>query len=85
MAVNLFEILLGSTEIGHDSLDSMETDDCTGAGCFQRAVHYNVSIRQMTALARLSKDCIQPFQVQVSANLTQPNPTQPNPTQPNPT
>ena len=56
---------VGTTEIGHDSQGGIDVDDCTEPGCFQRAVNYNASVRQMTALSRHSKDCIQPFQLQV--------------------
>ncbi|XP_046459861.1 neurexin-4-like isoform X2 [Daphnia pulex] len=49
----------GSTAIPHDSEASMDVGHCPDPGCYSRAINYNATSRQMSALAELSAECHQ--------------------------
>lgn len=53
----------GSTLVLHDSESPTDVGHCTDPGCYSRAINYNASNRQMTALAQLSSECHQSIKV----------------------
>ena len=59
------ELRTGTTFIGHDTLGSVEVDQCSGIACHQRPITYQSSMRQMIALIRQSRQCRQIFEWQV--------------------
>jgi hypothetical protein len=58
------DMAAGSTIISHDSEEPTRVN-CTGRGCFNKQINYNVSMRQMVALSRRSRTCHQTFELQV--------------------
>ncbi|KAI9561382.1 hypothetical protein GHT06_012339 [Daphnia sinensis] len=52
----------GTTSISHDSQASIDVGHCAEPGCYSRAINYNASSRQMSALAELSAECHQSVQ-----------------------
>ena len=40
-----------------DSESSMDVRHCTEPGCYSRAINYNATSRQITALSELSNEC----------------------------
>ena len=55
----------GSTEILHDSELKTDVGNCADPGCYSKAVNYNSTMRQMTALVDLSNECHQSIRVSV--------------------
>lgn len=53
----------GTTSIFHDTESPMDVGNCVDAGCYSRAVNYNATKRQMSALADLSIECHQSIKV----------------------
>ena len=53
----------GSTEILHDSELKTDVGNCADPGCYSKAVNYNSTMRQMTALVDLSNECHQSIRV----------------------
>lgn len=53
------DMIKGSTLVLHDSESPTDVGHCTDPGCYSRAINYNASNRQMTALAQLSSECHQ--------------------------
>jgi hypothetical protein len=62
-------LIPGATYISHDSGELSDVDSCLGRGCFHRRnINYNATMRQITALIRLSRQCVQHFYLQVICN-----------------
>ena len=53
----------GSTEILHDSELKTDVGNCADPGCYSKAVNYNSTMRQMSALVDLSNECHQSIRV----------------------
>jgi hypothetical protein len=53
----------GSTSVLHNSESPMNVGHCPDPGCYSRAIKYDASTRQMTALAELSNECHQSIKV----------------------
>ncbi|EFX81144.1 hypothetical protein DAPPUDRAFT_317852 [Daphnia pulex] len=49
----------GSTTVVHDSETPMDVGHCAGPGCYSKAINYNATIGQMSALAQISGECHQ--------------------------
>jgi len=58
------DMAAGSTIISHDSEEPTRVN-CTGRGCFNKQINYNVPMRQMIALTHRSRTCHQTFELQV--------------------
>ncbi|XP_046461282.1 uncharacterized protein LOC124207727 isoform X1 [Daphnia pulex] len=56
------DMISGTTSIPHDSQSSMNVGHCADPGCYSRAIAYNASSRQMSALTELSAECHQSIQ-----------------------
>jgi hypothetical protein len=55
--------ITGTTSISHDTESAMDVGNCAAEGCYSRAVNYNATQRQMSALADLSVECHQSIKV----------------------
>ncbi|XP_046633631.1 contactin-associated protein-like 2 isoform X2 [Daphnia pulicaria] len=53
------DMISETTSIPHDSQSSMNVGHCADPGCYSRAINYNASSRQMSALTKLSAECHQ--------------------------
>ncbi len=49
----------------HDSESQMDVVHCGDPGCHFRTINYNATMRQMQALASISKECHQTIRVLV--------------------
>ncbi|XP_046451009.1 contactin-associated protein-like 4 [Daphnia pulex] len=56
----------GTTSISHDTESAMDVGNCAAEGCYSRAVNYNATSRQMSALADLSVECHQSIKYECS-------------------
>ncbi len=64
-----WHVLLGSTSILHDNEAPMNVGHCADPGCYSQPIVYNATMKQMNALAELSKECHQSIQVKVFERL----------------
>ncbi|XP_046457504.1 contactin-associated protein-like 2 [Daphnia pulex] len=53
------DMATGKTAVLHDSEDAIDVGYCTDPGCYSREIVYTATMRQMTTLAELSKECHQ--------------------------
>ncbi|XP_046462614.1 uncharacterized protein LOC124208790 isoform X1 [Daphnia pulex] len=53
------DMIKESTSIPHDSEGPLNVGHCADPGCYSRAINYNATSRQMSALAELSAECHQ--------------------------
>jgi hypothetical protein len=60
-------IKIGTTSVLHDSESPMNVGHCVEPGCYSRAINYNASSKQMSALAELSIECRQSISVSHSS------------------
>ena len=59
--LSFFNLSLGTTRIYHDSEYQMQAERCLEAGCYNRTIVYNATVRQMEALKLQSQSCRQLF------------------------
>ncbi|XP_046458291.1 uncharacterized protein LOC124205042 [Daphnia pulex] len=53
------DMTTGTTSVLHDSESPMNVGHCVEPGCYSRAINYNATSKQMSALAELSTECHQ--------------------------